>query len=256
MMANLCEEPILDCEFDLNDEAVKSKYDSAIALAEEFIDTWTDGEFSCETIKAYPCGTNLNPVSTASTSWNPVLIRGSLQNICCAACEKFECGCSNTTALRIPGPIKSINRIVIDGIELDKSSYEIINDDVLLRLDGLAWPTRGSLDDQSFMIEYTIGRSLSIAGRVAYGILICEFYKVLSNDKNCKLPTQLKSIVREGITVSSSENVDMLFSGRTGIYLVDSWLASVMKQQTSEWPIASPDYNFRPTARQPIIRRF
>lgn len=103
---------------------------------------------------------------------------------------------------------------------------------------GGCWPdcqdmTRPATETGTFQVTYLIGRPVPEAGRWNSGLLACELIKACTpgEDGCCRLPSNLQSIAREGISmelaplgVTADGSTEF---GRTGIPEVDMWLAAV-----------------------------
>jgi len=165
-------------------------------------------------------------------AWGPALINGQWYNLGCGRCGD-DCSCSGSApALRLPGPVASIDEVRIDGAVLDPAVYRVDNATLLVRLDGQGWPTCQDLStgiDQegSFAVSYQRGSEVPVGGQVAAGVLACELAKAAGGDASCQLPRRLQTIARQGVTMTFLDAMDDLDKGRTGIWVIDSWVASV-----------------------------
>lgn len=181
----------------------------------------------------------------------PVFAEGDWLVLRCGLCGSQACGCDSSRAIHLPGPVQSIEEIVIGGIELSPSAYRVDNARTLIRQDGGVWPRTqdliaplGELDTWS--ITFTRGVPVPKGGQIAAGLLACELYKGAIGDQSCGLPSRVQSITRQGVSV---ELVQTTFAeaqdGRTGIFAIDSWIASVTKPRDYAG-VASPDTGKRP----------
>jgi|SRR3954468_344507 len=168
--------------------------------------------------------------------WTPALVNGQWYNIGCACGDL--CSCDHVEQITLPGPIDSIEEIVIDGMVLAAHTYRVDNGNLLVRIDGESWPTCNDLSQDSavgtggtgtWQVTYKQGLQVPIGGQVAAGILATEFAKAATGDKDCALPKRVQSVSRQGITVAMLDTFDDIQVGHTGIWLVDSWVASVTK---------------------------
>lgn len=130
----------------------------------------------------------------------------------------------------------SIASIRINGEALPEESYYLENS-VIYRIDGKMWPTS---QDPSFEVTYMSGIPVPPGGQVAAGVLACEFAMAIQNDDHCSLPQRLQSITREGISMTVMDQFEDLEQGRTGIWLIDSWVASVTHAQVGA-SVTSPN---------------
>jgi len=177
----------------------------------------------------YPRG----PALRGSAPWTPVLLAGQWFNVACGRCGD-DCSCGGgTPALRLPGPVASVDQVLIDGTELDAAAYRVDNHSLLVRLDGDAWPICQNMSEpvsapNTFAVTYDYGSEVPVGGQMAAGALSCELAKAASGDNSCQLPRRIQTIARQGVTIGFLDAMDDLDKGRTGIWLIDSWVSSVV----------------------------
>lgn len=117
-------------------------------------------------------------------------------------------------------PITAVTSVQIDGEDVE---YHVtLPAGLLRRRNGASWPVDGSLQ-----VAYTHGIRPPTGGVEAAKTLAAELAKAASGSGTCELPTRVQSIVREGVTATFVDSFESLNSGRTGLYTVDLWLASV-----------------------------
>lgn len=209
------------------------------SMAVEFLRNWTGRSFGLCDAVVRPCRENCLPGSTFwgrdRAPWVPALIGGQWYNIGCGSCPpQAGCGCTLVPALTLPGPIDSVTEILLAGAVLPDTAYRVDDHNVLVRLDGNAWPTcqdmgLGVDQPMTWQISYVKGRPVPVGGQVAAGILACELSKAACNDRTCALPQRIQNITRQGVSVTLLDDFATLQQGQTGIWLIDSWLASVTK---------------------------
>jgi hypothetical protein len=164
----------------------------------------------------------------------PALVGGSWRNVTCLGCGEL-CSCSTVEAITLPGPVDSIVEVVIDGETLDPSAYRVDDYRHLVRIDGEAWPTCQDLDaplgdEGTWAVRYRWGAPVPSGGQLAAGNLACEMAKAACRDSSCGLPERITNqVTREGISVTILDAFEGLEAGRTGLWLVDSWVASIRK---------------------------
>lgn len=150
------------------------------------------------------------------------------------------CGCNNRCRLpsiTLPGPVAAITEVVVDGTVLDPSAYQVVAYRRLERLDGGTWPCSQALaansavggDTGTFQVTFTYGRNPDGGGILAATEYACEIAKYLcgASASDCRLPQRTRSVIRQGVSFDITSPLDFLDKGRTGISLVDGWLASV-----------------------------
>lgn len=238
--------PVVDC-FANAPAGEQAKFEQ---MAAAYLWNWTGRSFGLCEVTIKPCkeecwdgqssfngggpfgSLNAGPFGRVGP-WTPVIINGNWYNIGCGSCGD-TCGCGEET-LKIPGPIASVVGITEDGVVLDPSSYHVDNYRILVRTDGNSWPACG------LEITYMQGFEVPVGGQIAAGILACEFYKAACRDATCSLPQRLQQITRQGVTAIVQENWNEMSEGKTGIWLVDSWIASIVKPKVMNSTVRSPD---------------
>lgn len=232
-------------------------------MAGEMLWNWSDRVFGLCDVKIRPCRSGctsaaywretfwgrgpypwMNRVNTGS--WVPLLIGGQWYNLDCGCAGACSCAEEGPTALRLPGPVESVSEVKIDGEVLPPSAYQVLYNRVLVRLDGKVWPACQDLMADSdkpntFEVSYRRGVPVPTGGQVAAGILACELAKAACNDGTCQLPQRIQTLTRQGVTIGFNDDFSMLDQGKTGIWVIDSWTASVRKPP-SHAGVRSPDY--------------
>lgn len=243
------------------------------AMAGDLLDAWTDGQFGACPITVRPCRTGCS--SDTSTfwgrgpfpgesggGWTPVLVGGRWFNIACGTCGML-CTCEpSPSVLVLPGPISSVSEVIIGGTVLPPSAYRVDNSRYLVRQDGGSWPACQDLDaslatvppvgpDDPFTwaVTYVRGLPVPIGGQVAAGRLACELAKALCGDSSCQLPRRVQSITRQGVTMAILDTFDDVAKGRTGVWVIDSWVASVTRPIVRGGTVTSPDVRRRSANR-------
>lgn len=145
-------------------------------------------------------------------------------------------GKCNLPSIRIPGPIVSVEEIVIDGEILDPSAYRVEGYRVIRRLDGRSWPCTNDLAEPSdavdgvagtWEITYTYGRPVPPDALLPAAMFACQIAKARCGATDCQLPQRLTEIVRSGVKLFFADPLQFLDKGQVGIYEVDLWLRSV-----------------------------
>ena len=90
-------------------------------------------------------------------------------------------------------------------------------------------------------MSFVWGTPVPAGGQVAAGLLSLEMAKALAHDSSCKLPQRWQSITRQGVTITAQDLFEDLNEGRTGLWLVDSWVASVTQPKRVGGRVFSPD---------------
>lgn len=237
-------------------------------MAVDYLWNWTRRQFGTCPVTVRPCRDNCGDRNTTTyrgygrvttnLPWyegfpgplNPALIGGQWWNLPCGGgCPQDQCSCTYVPTVELAGPVASIDSVIVNGITLDPSQYRVDNFRWLVRTDGEDWPvcqdmTKNSLfEDDTFQVTYQIGVAVPAGGQVAAGKLACEFAKAACGNGKCELPQRLQQITRQQVTTMVLDNYSTMYQfGTTGIFIVDSWVASIMasNRQTGA-RIASPD---------------
>jgi hypothetical protein len=185
-------------------------------------------------VTARPCGRRCDGFTTyrgpvfAQGGFAPHLESGVWVNSACG-CES-PCSCCEVCDLELPGPIEEVVRVTVDGIVQPPDSYRVDNHRSLVRADGWeCWPMCQDLDalptqPGTFAVTYLRGIPLPAMGLLAYGVYACELVKLCCDDKTCRLPRNVRTVARQGVTIEMLDPHDFLTKARTGIPEVDMWL--------------------------------
>lgn len=242
--------------------------EAAERMAVEFLWAWTGERFGLCSLSLRPVREPCRRLATfrglprgASTDarfgpgvWTdagPLAVGG----LSCGSCVTRECGCLESRDLILPGPVAAVDEVRIDGETLDPSAYVVYDHSRILRIDGSHWPSRQDLaadpatDPHTFEITYWRGVPVPVGGQVAAGILAREFAKALCNDSSCALPQRVQTVTRQGVTVAVLDEFKNVERGRTGLWAVDSWVASVTRPRRPA-KVYSPD-DFASPPRSP-----
>lgn len=213
-------------------------------MAVEYLWNWTGRGLGVCEVTLRPCGRGVVSATTfwgngptsgtrhAPFTWQPALIGGQWYNLTCGSCGD-TCGCGSPSSIRLPGPVDHVVQVKINGEVLDPDSYRIDNRNILVRIDGGSWPREqdmSSEDDQpgTWSITYGKGSPVPSGGQIAAGVLACELAKAACNDKSCALPQRVQTVTRQGVTIAMLDSFDDVGKGRTGIWLIDSWVSSII----------------------------
>lgn len=227
-----------------------------IQMATDFLWLWTNEVYGLRSVTVRPCKEGCADGRASiwegrgpSTGWAggklmPVLIGGVWSNLSCARCAG-GCNCYDTPALRLPGPVNSIEEIIIDGVVLPESAYEVHDHRYLVRTYGESWPLCQNMnlpttEPGTWLVSYTQGVPVPAGGIVAAKTLACQFAKAITAPKSCDLPQRIQQVTRQGVTVTIMDDFATLKEGGTGIWLIDNWVASVNKPRAGG-SVRSPD---------------
>lgn len=246
-----CDWPLADVECSALDALDYGLAEHVIEAATSFLWRWTGRRYGVCDVSVRPCpqhpqrSTYRGRTGFPSRWWEPVLVGGRWYNISCDECE------NPATTIRLPGPVSEVVSVEIDGQPLESPAWRLDNRTLLVRQDGEEWPFRQRMDrplgDQdTWQVEFRRGVEVPAGGQLAAATLACELAKAVQGDKSCALPQRVRSITREGISTTILDAFEDLDEGRTGLWLVDSWVASVRKAPR-RGTVYSPDRHQRTT---------
>lgn len=182
--------------------------------------------------------------SSGSGLATPVLEAGQWSNRCGGGCT-----CRGDCGVYLDGPVASVVEVLVDGVEVDPALYEVHDRTLLIRVDGVCWPTCQTLgvDIPGFEVTYLRGTPVPAGVLTAAGQLACE-YASLCRSGECRLPARMQSLSRQGVDVTVLQNPTDRGFIRTGLPLVDAVIEADNPYGLTERPrVLSPDL---PTARR------
>lgn len=213
-------------------------------MATSILDGLTGRQFAQCPMDYRPCGTScqmgngymvwpvgLGAVGGGSLPWMiPFVDGGRWRNCVCPG----ACTCAAKCSVPIPFSVAQVDRVTVDGLELDPAAYRLDawrGVPELVRIDGECWPECQDMNAEptevgSFVITFKPGKQLPEAGRMAAGELACEIAKACAGAE-CALPGQLASMTRNGVDIEMIDPTTLTAEGRTGLRFVDLWLESV-----------------------------
>lgn len=147
----------------------------------------------------------------------------------CGSCIS-GCACSEVSEAVLPSPVSQIVEVKVDGTPLVTGAYRVDNNRLLVRTDGLKWPLCNdlSVDDTeagTWSVTASYGEDIPEGAALAMGELACEIVKA-GRGIDCRLPPGVTQLVRQGVTIQYPDIGQLLKDGRTGLYLVDMFLAA------------------------------
>lgn len=143
------------------------------------------------------------------------------------SCGHSRCGCGRYVFVDLQDryPVISVDEVLVDGVIVPPASYRVDDYHRLVRTDGDCWPACNdlTLDDSepnTFAVTYTAGRVPPVELRMAAAELACEM-KRACNGGDCRLPRNVTSVNRQGVTMNIDALEASVNGGRTGIPGVD-----------------------------------
>lgn len=164
----------------------------------------------------------------------PILLEsGQYANCFCGS----GCGCASAAVVNLRPPVSRIDNVTIDGVVLPNTAYRVEDGYKLRRLDGKGWP---SCYGDKFTVTYLNGHEVDVYGQFVGGLLAKEFLTLLTSPQDCRLPSGLESVTRQGM---SYRLVQGLFpDGVTNIPEVDLYLKQWNPYGMKQMPqVFSPD---------------
>lgn len=143
------------------------------------------------------------------------------------------CACGGPSYLRLLAPVAAIGEILVDGVALvEGDDWRLYDGMWLVRAGGARWRccqdlTVPSSEDGTWSITYTHGIEVPAAGQAAAIALGCEIAKAMGGAADCQLAGRVQSVTRDGVSAVIVTDPAFLSEGRTGVTLVDMWIASL-----------------------------
>ena len=220
------------------------------AVAKEYLWRWTGRVVGECDVQVRPCRKDCNGprIWPHYYPYTPTLVGRQWLNLGCG-CGEHSCSCGSLAELILPGPISSVTGVLIDGVALDPTDYTVFDQKRIVRTDGGTWPSCQDMakpvtGPDTFQISYRRGIPVPTGGQLAAGVLATEIQKAACRDSTCALPQRVQSVVRQGVGMSLPPS-EAVIAGHTGIWLVDSWVDSMMKAPSSGGRVYSPDLHAR-----------
>lgn len=161
-----------------------------------------------------------------SGTWLPYIFNGIWRNCWCGTgpgCQSCEPRCQ----VYLPGPVASIEEVLLDGAIVDPATYRVDDFVWLVRTGGddNCWPFTQNFDadppdTDTFQVTYERGTAVPTALLGAAGTLACEYARACQGQP-CRLPGRVSSVARQGVSVTMVDVDTLLKFGLTGIKEVD-----------------------------------
>jgi hypothetical protein len=211
----------------------------ALEAASEIIYYGTAQRFDTCQVTLRPCRQSCygDGWPSASYGWydyggggpRPTLINGNWYNIACGQCGT-ECSCTVISEVMLPGPVREIAQVTVDGVVLvDGVDYRLDDYRKLVRLGGLLWPICNNLqlgitEVGTWSVTAIYGEPLPTLGKLAVGELFCDILSDLLGD-DCRIPSQVTDITRQGVSLTYETVQEALAAGFEGLKYVDKFFA-------------------------------
>jgi hypothetical protein len=132
-------------------------------------------------------------------------------------------GCRGRSAVHLPGPVHEVHEVVLYGEVLPAEEWLLDPDGTLVRTVG-SWPVGQDVYRPVWTVRYTRGVPAPAEANLAVARYALEIARGIVADPACKLPSRVRDLTRQGISMSF-EDPDK--PGLTGFGPVDSWLRTV-----------------------------
>jgi hypothetical protein len=140
-------------------------------------------------------------------------------------------------------PVRQIDEVRLDGVVLAASGYDL--EGATLRRVGTCWPIVDDCEAAVIEVDYTWGADVPVAGRLALGEVACDLLSGWTGGE-CRLPSRVVSITRQGVTVDLADPQLFITSGLLGLPIADAWIRSVNPNGLKERSrVFSPDMGRR-----------
>lgn len=114
-------------------------------------------------------------------------------------------------AIPLTWPVRTIESVWINGAELDRSLYALVDHRYLIRRDFILWPCHQYLGHAvsdpvtnlipwTFEINYTFGTDIPWIAKQAAAELACEYLRGCSGNE-CRLPATARSLSTQGMSL-------------------------------------------------------
>lgn len=139
------------------------------------------------------------------------------------------CGCKSSCEVVLPAPVGDLVEVKVDGAVIPKTDFRVDNGNILVYQGSGDCPFNMeqdlSLPDTeagTWSVTYVNSYPPDATASYAAGILALEYAKACSGAKNCRLPSGVREVVRNG--VSFEIEAGAFPNGLTGIREVDGFI--------------------------------
>jgi hypothetical protein len=228
----------------------------AVEMATETLWAMTGMRFGVCSVTLRPCRRecqtgsfydDFGPPWTAQYWPRPALVGGLWVNLTCGGCTG-ECSCTSVSEVLLPAPVHRVTEVKVDGTPLVSGAYRLDNNRLLVRTDGEEWPRCNELNLEdteagTWSVTAEYGEPVPDGAELAMGQLACEIARA-ADGGDCKLPAGLQQLIRQGVTISYPDVGELFRQGRTGLYLVDmfvaTWNPSGLRQRSRVYRVDRP----------------
>jgi hypothetical protein len=220
-------DPIWCCALPTGSAAVTG---TALQAATEVLWQASGQRFGLCTVTLRPCKRACAPPGwpqSSDGSWpRPILSAGEWTNLTCAACLG-GCSCTELQEALLPAPVYDVVEVKVDGSPLVTGSYRVDDDRILVRTDGGSWPSCQDLaaadtEPDTWSVTARFGEPVPVLGQQAVGELACEMARACLGE-DCRLPANVASLVRQGVTIQFPEAQELAERGYFGGLFIQTY---------------------------------
>jgi hypothetical protein len=217
----------------------------AVKAATQVLWALSGQQFGLSSITMRPCRRSCPGVVGWRPEWPvaygwpyPTLVDGAWINLACGSCPG-ECGCNPLHEAVLPGPVRAVIEVKLDGVELAATAYRLDRHaaaagDLLVRVDGDSWPRCQDLalaDSQAgtWSVQAQYGMDVPEMGQLAVGEFACEWLKALRGEdcRSAAIARTVTSMTRAGVTLQLPDPTSLLDQGKLGLALCDWFIQAV-----------------------------
>lgn len=153
------------------------------------------------------------------------------------------CGCSYSSEVVLPDDVALVTAVKIDGEVF--TGWRLDSGKRLIRTDDLSWPCCSNValpdtEDHTFSVHVVVGEEpMELAGMAAVE-LAAEFFLALADPSQCRLPTRVQNVTRQGVSWTKVDTTTLTKDGQLGLRLCDIFLSRFGKRR-QRMRIASPE---------------
>lgn len=184
-------------------------------------------------------------------TWVPYIFEGQWFNCACPG----MCCCDPRCQVRLMGPVEAIAEVTIGGIAVDPATYRVDDNHWLVRTGGQCWPECSDMDtddgDNVLIVTYLRGTAVPASLLRAASMLACEWGKACVG-ADCRLSNRVTSAARQGITINMVDPGELLDSGMTGLWEVDTVIRAFNPDRLKQrLRVYAPELNVSRTVTSP-----
>ena len=219
----------LDLLPDVEGGKERARLQDAVDTAVMVLWRLTGAQFGLQRVLARPCPRvqdTHNMYTSGAGGAVPVLYAGKWYN---QPCPGGNCQEDGMGSVYLPGPVHSIEKVVVEGDTIDPSSWAH-EGNYLKRTGGHTWPgqvlSRPLGEPGTWWVVYLRGRNAPPGAGARVAALATEFYKSI-NGEACRLPKQWTQVQRQGVSIQKLSPQELLEAGGTGLPEVDTWVNAI-----------------------------